>query len=104
MGGDRRRGDRVAAVDRLGEVDRLLARVVVVRERTARRRLHRDVLEPVPIEDLAGHLGAREAVHDLDLHVRRDRLLQPVLHDEADDHRRDEEEEIEAPVAHQREG
>ena len=101
--GDRRRRDRTPRVHGLREVHRLLPRVVVVGERAARRRLDGDALEAVPVEDLPRHLGAREAVADPDLHLRRHRLLQPVLNDEADDHRRDEEREVEAPAAHLRE-
>jgi len=74
----------------------------VVGKRAARRRLDGDTLEAVPVEDLPRHLGAREAVADADLHLRRHRLLQPVLNDEADDQRRDEEHEVEAQAAHVR--
>ncbi len=101
---DRGRRDRVPAVHRLREVDRLLPRVVVIRERPARRRLHRHVLEAVPVQDLARHLGAGEAIRHLDLHVRGDGFLQPMLDDEAEDQRRDQEDEVEAPAAHRREG
>ena len=98
--GDRGGRDRAAAVDRLGEVHGLLPRVVVVGERAARRHLDGHALEAVAIEDLARDVGPRETARDGDLHVRGHGLLQPVLDDEAQDQRRDEEDEVERPVAH----
>jgi hypothetical protein len=78
----------------------LLPRVVVVGERAARRHLDGDAVETVAIEDLACDIGARETARNGDLHVRGHGLLQPVLDDEAQDQRRNEEDEVERPVAH----
>ena len=97
---DRRRGDRGAVVDGLGEVDGAMARVVVVRERPTLRPLDRDLLETVAVEDLPRDLCAGQAAHHLDLRLRGDGLPQPALDDEAQDQRRDQEHEIEPEAFH----
>jgi hypothetical protein len=54
-------GDRGRLVHRGREEERALARVVVVGERTARRLLDRDIVQPVAVEDLACDRGAGQA-------------------------------------------
>ena len=72
-----------------------LARVVVIRERPARRRLHGDVGEPVVLEDPARDFLAGHAGRDRHLHLPSDCRLQPVLDPEAEQQRRDQEREVE---------
>ena len=98
--GDRDGRDRMPVVDALGEIDGALPRVVVVGERPARRRIDGDAREPVVVEDRARDLLARHPVRNRHLHLRRDGRLQPVLDPEADDERRDQEEEVEPEATH----
>ena len=52
------------------------------------------------IEDHARNLLAGHPVRDLHLHLLGDRRLQPMLNDEAEDHRRDQEDEVDTEVSH----
>jgi len=55
-------------------------------------------VETVGVEDAAGDLLPRHAVRDLDQRLLGERLLQPPLHAEPEEERRDEECEIEHPT------
>jgi len=78
----------------------LLARVVVVRKRARVGAVDRHFLEPVSVEDLPRHLGARHPGQKLDVRVALEGLPEPPLHGEPDDESRDEQQDVEPPVVH----
>jgi hypothetical protein len=100
VGRNRRRADGIAREHRLREVHPALLGVVVVRERPAGRLVHRHLVEAVGVEDGAGDLRTGHAVHDLDLGLLGEGLLEPPLDGQADDQRGDQERDVEAEASH----
>ncbi len=98
--GDRDGRDGIPVVNTRREVDRSLARVVVIGERTARRLLDGNIRETVVVEDHPRDLLTGHPVRDLRLHLLGHGLLQPVLNHEADNQRRDQEDEVDTQVSH----
>ena len=98
--GDRDRGDRVALVDAMREVDRALPRVVVVRERAAWRRVDGTPARPLWSRIIRATCSPAMPFATGTCICARDGLLQPMLDHEADDQRRDQEDEVDAEVSH----